>query len=495
MKIIKRIARRYHSAKSLYAIIGTGITLFYFTMQALACSTPASPNSVKIKDGDKSVSKSVVSALATPKNELYFPLSVERFYEKNDYKLVWVAPDTIKTHVSDAMLLLDCVLHYGLSHKDYHPNDLTYDKLSELRAMASKADDPEKARFDVLLTDAMITFINNLHYGKLNPDYLAAKIDSGNTGKFSAEALLEKALQQGEFMKVIESAQPASKEYAGMQDHMRKLTGQYQADCYEVPQEDIQIMAINLERLRWINTDDQAYIQVNIPAFMLAFHLPDTVYQFKTIVGTQANPTPALQSTIGYFTTAPDWKVPQNIFVKELLPNALKDNTYLEKNHFAIYDTKGNYVQPDRFKLMMVRQSPEKYSARQSSGCDNALGLVVFRFPNVYDVYLHDTPEQQLFAKDERDLSHGCIRVEHAEKLAGLLLKNDGAANKLKDLRNAMEQYQTKTFKLKKAVPIKITYLTCEVKEGLLITYKDIYGLDKSLKAALYEEKLALTKE
>ena len=139
----------------------------------------------------------------------------------------------------------------------------------------------------------------------------------------------------------------------------------------------------------------------------------------------------------------------------------------MENNHFAIYDEKGNYIEPNKEKLSAVRKNIAKYHLRQSAGCDNSLGLIVFRFPNVYDIYLHDTPEQKLFKKQQRDYSHGCIRVERAGQFADLLLTNDGAKSKIGAVHKAMAAYQNKTFTLKKPVPISVTYLTCEVDKGI----------------------------
>lgn len=287
-------------------------------------------------------------------------------------------------------------------------------------------------------------------------------------------------------MKVITSAQPQSKPYKNLQYHMYLLAGLYTGDCYDTPDSVIQKIAINMERIRWVNSNERTYIDVNIPSYTLQFHQPDTTYQFKVIVGKPDAPTPTLQSAISYFTTAPEWKVPQKIFVKETLPEALKDTSFLENNHYAIYDDQGNYIQPTRANLLFVKRNPGKYYARQSSGCDNSLGLIVFRFPNIYDVYLHDTPEQKLFKKEQRAFSHGCIRVEHAAKLADLLLKNDGACNQVALVHKAIAAYKTRTFTLSKPVPINVTYLTCKVENGELIMYKDIYNLDKRLEMALY---------
>jgi len=274
---------------------------------------------------------------------------------------------------------------------------------------------------------------------------------------------------------------------------MRLWTGLYTGDCYEIPESDIRLLAINMERLRWANVDSGSYIMVNIPSYTLTLYEADSTYEFKAIVGTSENPTPTLGSQISYFTTAPEWKVRNKIFRKELLPRALEDSSFLGNNHYAIYDGKGEYIEPNAANLSLVKQNPRKYRVTRSAGCDKAFGLVVFRFPNIYDVYLHDTPERQLFKKQQRDLSHGCVRVEYAEKLAALLLKYDGSGNKIAALDKAILKYQTKNFTLQKPVPLKIAYITSIVSKGEVLNYKDIYKLDNSLEMVLYNQTQQFT--
>jgi murein L,D-transpeptidase YcbB/YkuD len=456
--------------------------LLCFAMLLLNLTMPG--YAAEVKSGiDTNLQATIRAQLASTHHQLYYPASANRFYRNSTFKLVWIAPDTVKTHASKAMMMLDCVLHYGLNHADYHPGELLYDRLNSLIRSGNKAKESDKARFDIFLTDAMLTFINHLHYGKLNPDEPS---DTSLTSGFRAENILQKALRSSDFWSVIESVQPKDKQYAYLQDYMRLVTGQYVGDCYEMPDSTVRLMAINLERLRWINSSTSSYLQINIPSYALTFHQPDTVYTFKVIVGKPSTPTPRLQSNITHFTTAPEWKVPQSIFVKELLPKALRDKDYLENNHFALYDNQGHYQIPAIAKLKEIRKKPALYYVRQSSGCDNAMGAIVFRFNNVYDVYLHDTPQQNLFRRRERALSHGCIRVEQASKLAALLLKHDGATNQVVKMQKAVTGYHKQTFRLKTAVPIKITYITCEVVEGIITTYKDLYQLDKQLEKALY---------
>jgi len=172
-------------------------------------------------------------ALAIKKNRanLYYPLSVERFYRQNGHQLVWIAPDTVKTHAWQAMLMLDCVKLYGLSHADYHPKQLIYDQLHKL--VDHGGTQAEKADYDILLTDAMIRLMNDLHYGKLNPVYTTVKIDRGV--RFRAEKELQIAIQSSAFLDAIDQSQPKSKLYIDMQDHMRIVLGQRSGDCYLIP--------------------------------------------------------------------------------------------------------------------------------------------------------------------------------------------------------------------------------------------------------------------
>ncbi|MGZ3823161.1 MAG: L,D-transpeptidase scaffold domain-containing protein, partial [Mucilaginibacter sp.] len=344
MKKMIKIVSRLETSMLLILLISS-LTL-YFSIHALAANSAPGFKSGFAPKADTSFSPAITSQLTETKKKLYFPASVERFYKQQGFKLIWVAQDNVKTHAPEAMLLLDCVLQYGLSHSDYHPQELLYDKLRTITERYSSVSDNEKARFDIMLTDAMIAFMNNLHFGKLNPDFPASRIDAGKAGDLKAELVLANAIRQKDFMSIVLNTQPKSKEYIDLQNHMHLYTGQYLDDCYQVPEGDIKIMAINLERLRWAGLGGSSYVHINIPSYTLKLHQQDSIYQFKVVVGKPANPSPTLQSAISYFMTAPDWRVPQKIFVKELLPKALANKKYIENSHFAIFDLYGNYINP-----------------------------------------------------------------------------------------------------------------------------------------------------
>jgi murein L,D-transpeptidase YcbB/YkuD len=448
-----------------------------------------------VPDSDTTVRAFIQNTLLKKRDILFFnfPKSVLRFYNQRDFQAAWVTSENNEDKTWEALQMLDCVAQYGLQYTDYHPDELLYSRMHDMLDMPSKVGSADKASYDMLLTDAMITFINHLHFGKLNPIYKTARIDGGQTLGFCADDLLIAAIAREDFTGTVVSVQPKSRAYFLMQDYMRLIKGQYVGDCYETPDAVVRKLAINMERLRWADADESMGIWINIPSFLLRIKHADSVAQFKVVVGKPENPTPVLKSEIVIFRTGPEWNVPNSILTKELLPRILKNPSYLKANHYSIYNLKGEAIPATSENLASVRSNPEAYVLRQSPGNHNALGRVVFRFQNFYDVYLHDTPEQQYFKREVRALSHGCIRVAEAGKLASMLLLSDGAGQKIAELKQALSAYQAKTFILKTIVPIQVTYLTCEIIDGLIVNYEDIYKQDKTLELAFYEKKILLT--
>ncbi|MBS1522440.1 MAG: L,D-transpeptidase family protein [Bacteroidetes bacterium] len=235
-------------------------------------------------------------------------------------------------------------------------------------------------------------------------------------------------------MSSITAVQPQIKAYTDLEDQMRELT-QFQQDCDALPDTAIQKMAINLERLRWTAANKESYLQVNIPSFKLTVHQPDKVYEFKAIIGSPATPTPQLNSTLTDFTTASRLKMSHN-----------------------------NNVSPGI----------------------NPRGVIYFWFKNTYGISICGRPDNDIFKPTVRALSKGNIKVEKGEQLAALLLKADGYAEKIDSLRRAISDYAITNFVLTKPIALKITYITCEVQNGMVVKYNDIYSLDKKLEQALY---------
>jgi murein L,D-transpeptidase YcbB/YkuD len=237
--------------------------------------------------------------------------------------------------------------------------------------------------------------------------------------------------------------------------------------------ERVKQVLINMNRMRWMPTKPEGrLIVVNIPAFNLqVYEGPKTVFTMPVVVGKDGHNTTVFSDRMTTIVLSPYWNVPPSIVKKEVLPGMQKDPDYLEKNNMEIDG--GTDSMP------VVRQKP---------GLQNSLGKVKFLFPNIFNIYLHDTPAKWLFDKDVRAYSHGCIRIADAEKMADYLLQNTGNWTNDK-IHEAMNSGDEQTVKLKDPVPVFITYYTAWVDENGQLNFRDdIYGHDKEIAEKMFSE-------
>ena len=191
----------------------------------------------------------------------------------------------------------------------------------------------------------------------------------------------------------------------------------------------VQQLQLTLERYRWIPPDfPEPPIVVNIPEFRLRTmrRQPANYLTMRVIVGrAMRTQTPVFANTMKYVIFRPYWLVPTSILRHETIPKTLRNPNYLADNGFEVVDRSGNIVpsSPASDDVIDGLRSGA-LSVRQKPGAKNALGLVKFIFPNQYNVYLHSTPEQELFSRSRRDFSHGCIRVEKPADLAAWVLRD-----------------------------------------------------------------------
>jgi len=249
-------------------------------------------------------------------------------------------------------------------------------------------------------------------------------------------------------------------------------------------------MQLTLERWRWLPSAYQAApIVVNIPEFRLRaydrdFNIGSTM---KVVVGKALeHNTPVFSDTMEYVVFRPYWQVPRSIIRAELIPRIARDPDYLAKKEYEVVDSDQNVVADGTVSSDVLDQlRAGKLSIRQKPGPKNALGLVKFIFPNSYNVYMHDTPSTELFAKSRRDFSHGCIRLERPADLAAWVLRDNPGWN-AERIRAAMNGGTTQQVNLAHPIPVLILYGTVIVLEdGVVQFYDDIYGHDAALAKVL----------
>ena len=255
-------------------------------------------------------------------------------------------------------------------------------------------------------------------------------------------------------------------------------------------------MELTLERWRWLpDTPPDRYIVVNIPAFRLyAFEHDSTacspVLAMNVIVGQAQgrHDTPVFTSVMREVVFRPYWDVPPSIARKELIPQFRKRPESFAAEQFEIvrrsapdWPTTTFAPTADNFARVLAGD----LRLRQRPGPLNALGFVKFVFPNPYNVYLHGTPAQQLFAESRRDFSHGCIRTERPTDLAELVLRDQAPWDR-QAIDSAMNGEKTLHVPVVRPFTVYVLYATTLVdNQGEVRFYPDLYRHDATLERAL----------
>ncbi len=256
------------------------------------------------------------------------------------------------------------------------------------------------------------------------------------------------------------------------------------------PERRLQQVDLNLERWRWLPDQlGDTHVMVNIAGFeMRVMAQGEERLRKRVIVGRPYRRTPVFSDQIRYLVFNPTWTVPRKLMVQDQLPQIIQDPDYLQRLGFTVYDGWGanrQVVDPQSIDWTSLTARNFPYQLVQEPGPLNALGQVKFMFPNKFDVYLHDTPARDLFAKSERSFSSGCIRVEDPLTLAAILLADDPAWTPER-IQALVDSRKLATVTLKKPVPVHLEYWTAWVDDSDQLQFrKDIYQRDDRLLMAL----------
>ena len=252
---------------------------------------------------------------------------------------------------------------------------------------------------------------------------------------------------------------------------------------------------VALERERWLgDTLGQRHIWVNLADFkakIIEDHA--VVFETRTVLGVndESMRSPEFSDKMEYMVVNPTWHIPVSIAKNEYLPELKKDPEALP--FLKLFDSSGSLVDRDSIDFSILGKNYFPYEMKQLPSTTNALGLVKFMFPNPYNIYLHDTPAKDLFMKEVRDFSHGCIRLHEPFDFAYALLEKQ-TDEPQSEFQNALKSQEETIILLSKSIPVHITYRTAFTKAGGGIEFRrDIYGRDQKIYDALVELGLELS--
>ena len=476
------------------------------------------------------------------------------FYTGRGYQPAWLDIQGKPRPAAEELLkALDEADREGLRTADYQRAALRK-RLTALQQSDGVADARRLTDFDLLFTDTFLAYGSHLLSGQLSP----RKVDPDWAMKPRSRDLaviLEEALTQDNIAKTLRSLAPQAKGYAQLREMLHKYrkveqeggwptvssgaagktlrarleasddlsaggksqsvteavrrfqkrhglpeTGTVNAAtlaALNVPvSERIRQIELNLERWRWMPNDlGSRYILVNIPSYkMQVFEEGKPVMESKVVVGKQERQTPSFTANMAYLVLSPKWYVPRSIAVKDKLPQLKRNPQALARQGIRVYNSAGQQINPGAVNWRAVSASNFNYQLRQDAGPRNALGGIKFMFPNPYSIYLHDTPSRELFSRNQRTYSSGCIRISNPVELAEYLLKHDPKWNK-DTIKTASTSGKQRVVNLPQEVPVYLLYWTAWVdSEGLLHFRDDIYQRDKPMMRALYQDDKASAK-
>jgi murein L,D-transpeptidase YcbB/YkuD len=241
----------------------------------------------------------------------------------------------------------------------------------------------------------------------------------------------------------------------------------------------LQQLSLSINYYRWLHClmQNQSVIVVNIPATCLkVYRNSNVVLEMRVIVGKNATPTPTLASTVNEVVLYPYWHVPYSIATKELLPALKRDAGYIDAGNYQVLNKAGKIVNPYSVNWHALSTNYFPYLIRQSTGCDNALGLLKLNFYSPFGVYLHDTPNKNLFMLNKRYFSHGCMRMEKPMELGHLVLKNNAIAIDTLEQKGCLRNQSPITVHADEHMPVIVWYNPAGIDSlGRVLFYEDVY--------------------
>jgi murein L,D-transpeptidase YcbB/YkuD len=379
---------------------------------------------------------------------------LRRFYARHGFAPVWT------TRQSQANSLMNAVLHagdQGLAPELFHAN-----------LLRSSATLPPLGR-ELLLSDAFLSYADALARGIMPVE--RRRDDEALTAEpIDVAAALDAAIGSPDPAAVIEALAPMTPTYRLLRQALQNFRAGVPVGG-KAATTRLREIEVNLERQRWLPRRLPAErVWVNVADERLVLYRDDRpVFSTRVIVGQdeRRNQSPEFQATIDGILFNPPWNIPNDIATDEILPKAARDPQYLARHNLVMLPNGG---------------------LQQLAGPNSGLGQIMFYMQNRFDVYLHDTPSKTLFGRDDRRISHGCIRVENLAELTALLMQQPIDA-----ISQAIATGSTTRSELPKPVPVFVAYETAFADvDGRLQSRADVYGRDAEIWPYLHPERRAV---
>jgi murein L,D-transpeptidase YcbB/YkuD len=335
-------------------------------------------------------------------------------------------------------------------------------------AQAHKGDPESVVAAELTLSNAWVRYVQALKRPTSGMIYAYPVLKPQGT---RAEEILLTASAAPSLERYLRNTANLNPIYAQLRD---TAWAQAQASGNLVP--DSRLLA-NLDRLRSIPASGKFVIVDSGSQLLTMYENGQPADSMKVVVGKSELPTPLIASMMHYIVFNPYWNVPDHLVRKVTAPNVLKQGAaYLKRQGYEVMAdwTADSAVVPwQQVDWKSVQVGNTHIRVRQLPGPANSMGKLKFPFPSGEDIYLHDSPEREYFAREQRTLSNGCVRLEDAQRLGRWLLGRDPVAPA------GSPEIQVR---LPEGVPVYLTYITAKAVDGQLTYLGDPYGWDQPSK-------------
>jgi murein L,D-transpeptidase YcbB/YkuD len=412
---------------------------------------------------------------------------------------IWSQDGKITPKAMAAIAELSASDRVGLSPDDYRveiPDKFSNDTEASAR---------ELLQFELSLSSKILTYIHDTVRGRVDPNRISGYHDLPRKEIKLIDALKDIS-ESDDVATYLANRNPHNPQFQALVAELARLQNEAaeypattssskktkRAAAEQSVTEKTSKIRLAMERLRWLPDDlGDRYVFINEPAFVVNYVVNEKdVLSMRAIVGKPSTQTYFFMEHIKSVEYNPYWNVPHSIVVNEMLPKMARNSSYLDRLGYEITNERGDNIPSSKVSWSRLASPDGGISVRQPPGPKNALGRLKIEFPNKHAIYMHDTPERQLFGREARALSHGCVRVEHPRQLAAALLGKSlsHVSAKIDDKKNSTEAVQQN-------IAVYIAYFTAwPDTQGAVRYYNDVYKRDSYLSEALRKTEASRTK-